>query len=162
MKQRIYYFGTLFFIIITSLYGCKAKELSISDKAKINDITQAVESRRYTFEPTSATPASYKMINLQPGYYLKISPDTIKAYLPYYGRSYSAPMDPTKIGIDFTSTNFDYNVDTKKDRWEIKIKPKDANSNYEMFLTVGNTGYTSLRVFDNNRQNISFYGSISE
>lgn len=147
-------------ICITLLSSCKSQELSPKDLIKSNEISEAVTVHKYIFKPTSATPASYRMIDLQPGYYLEISGDSIIADLPYYGRSYTAPIDPTEIGIKFISTNSEYNIKEKKDGWDVTIKPKDTNKNLELYLSIGKTGYSSLRVFDTNRQNISYYGNV--
>ena len=59
------------------------------------------------FNPTTDVykrQTGYRSIYLSPYYYLKVSKDTVVAYLPYFGRAYTAPADPTEGGIKFTST----------------------------------------------------------
>jgi hypothetical protein len=83
--------------------------------------------------------------------------------VPYFGRAYTAPMDPTKGGIQFTSTKFEYKeTKRKKGGWEILIKPKDTQDVSQMVLTVSETGFASLQVISNNRQPISFSGYVDE
>lgn len=158
-QARVYSRIALFFLILI-MFGCKSTEINQKDIIKSIEISKAVDARQYIFKPTSATPTNFRTIDLQPGYYLKISGDSVKVNLPYYGRSYTAPIDPTKIGINFTSTKYEYSIKEKKSGWDVTIKPKDENRNFELYLSIGKTGYSSLRVFDTYRQNISYYGNI--
>ena len=83
--------------------------------------------------------------------------------LPYYGRAYSASINPSENGLNFTSTNFDYTVTPrKKGGWEVLIKPKDANDVREMTFTIFENGTASLYVTSNNRESISFNGYITQ
>lgn len=99
-------------------------------------IKNLIEAQRYTFKAQTANPASGRTRQLTTEYDLKVSKDTVIACLPYFGRAYSVPADLTGGGINFTSMQFDYNVSKgKNNRWEIIIKPKDANDVQELSLT---------------------------
>lgn len=94
-------------------------------------------------------------------YTLEVVPDTVVAYLPYFGRAYTAPMDPTKGGIQFTSTKFDYKVDSlKKGGWSVKIRPSDVREVQDLNLQISSEGYATLNVTSTQRQPISFTGVI--
>jgi len=122
--------------------------------------TKKIEIMDYKFVPRTANPMRGKSIDVSYSYYLDVKKDTIKAYLPYFGRAYSAPYGGDG-GINILSTDFDYSVkEKKKGQWDIRINIKDDQKKYELNLSVGDTGYGSLSVRDNNRQPISFYGSI--
>ena len=97
-------------------------------------------------------------------YDFTVTPDSIVAYLPYYGRAYSAPYNPTEGGIKFKSKNFSYvKSRNKKGSYLISIKTKDLKSeNYQMMLTVSEKGYATLMVNSNNKQPINFNGVLSE
>jgi hypothetical protein len=96
-------------------------------------------------------------------YDLRIAGDSVISYLPYFGRAYSAPLDPSKSGIQFTSTNFKYEQSPrKKGGWNILIEPKDANDVRQLTLLVTESGSASLQVISNNRQSISFNGYVAE
>lgn len=103
-------------------------------------------------------------INLSGSQYdLVIKKDSIVAYLPYYGRSYSASMNPDEAGIKFKSKDFTYvKSNRKKGGWNIVIVPKDVKDNHKLTLYVSESGYATLNVINNNRQPISFNGYISE
>jgi hypothetical protein len=85
------------------------------------------------------------------------------AYLPFYGRAYSAPINSSDNGIKFTSTDFAYSVKRgKKNSWEITIKPGDTPSVQQVYLSISSTGYASLRITNTNRDAMSYYGYIVE
>ncbi|SHN17424.1 DUF4251 domain-containing protein [Chitinophaga sp. CF418] len=127
-------------------------------------IEKMIMARSYVFKAQTVMPTSPTMNRqLTSDYDVKFSPDTIISYLPYFGRAYNAPMDPTKGGIQFTSTKFDYTQTArKKGGWDIVIKPHDTQDTRLMSLSVSETGYASLQVISNNRQPITFNGYITE
>lgn len=148
-----------------AFWGCKTGELTPAQQQKAQEYATKIENRNFTFHPNSAQPMSGRSIHLNYDYYLKVTKDTIIASLPYYGRSYVAPMDATNIGIDFTSTNFLYSSNQKKDgSYEIKIEPKDIknqqNEGITLTLSISPSGYGTLNALPTNRQNVSFYGTI--
>lgn len=147
-------------LITVLLIGCKSGE-SLNKQETINDITLKIESQNYTFTPRTAIPMGGKSINLNYSYSLKVSKDTINSYLPYFGRAYVAPSPTDEGGIKFISTDFIYTTsDKKKGVWNIYIEPKDGQKKYKLRLDIGDSGYGTLSVQDNNRQSISFYGTI--
>lgn len=124
-------------------------------------VRQKVEGKRYTFVAQNAMPMRGRTVQLTSLYDLKITGDSVIAALPYYGRAYSAPINPSDNGINFTSTSFDYQSRYRKKRWEISIRPKDTQSVSEMNLIIYSNGRASLQVTSNNRQPISFNGVLS-
>jgi hypothetical protein len=104
---------------------------------------------------------SGRVRQLTPDYDLKITKSSIVSYLPYFGRAYSAPLDPTQGGIQFTSKDFEYTATPRnKGGWDVLIKPKDYRDVQQMTLTISSTGYATLQVTSINRQPISFNGYI--
>lgn len=96
-------------------------------------------------------------------YDLKINKDSVEAYLPYFGRAYTANMNPNEAGIKFKSKDFSYKTEQKKKgNWVITIKPKDNKDGHQMTLNVGTNGYALLNVNSNNKQSISYMGYISD
>ncbi len=147
------------------LVGCKTKELTPEQLAQAQEYSKMIEAPDFIFVPNNAQPMSGKTVNLTPDYSLKVTKDTIEAYLPYFGRAYTAPSNPSEGGIKFISTNFDYDSVLKKNgTYEIKITPKDLRkpeqSGTVLYLSTSNSGYGSLRVQMTNKQAISYYGRI--
>jgi hypothetical protein len=67
------------------------------------------------FVAQNVYPATGRNINLTTTYVIRLAADTVIADLPYFGRAYVAPMNPSDGGIHFTSTKFSYT--TKEKRW---------------------------------------------
>ncbi|MCW3092300.1 MAG: hypothetical protein JWP81_3369 [Ferruginibacter sp.] len=133
---------------------------SLSSKEIV--IKNAVENQAYTFYAQNVTPSSGRQRFLTSEYTLNISKDTIESYLPFFGRAYSAPMDPSDAGIKFASTSFDYNLaPRKKGGWNVDIKPKDAQGVQQLTLSVFENGNATLQVISTNRQPISFNGYVA-
>jgi hypothetical protein len=130
---------------------------------KIAEIKAMVEANNYVFKAQSANPMRGGTYNLTSEYDLRISKDTLIAYLPYYGQAYQAPMDPTDGGIHFTSTRFTSNTtEDKKGGWEISFKTADAKGVERIFLSISVDGYAQLRVTSTNRDPITFQGYIEK
>lgn len=122
-----------------------------------------MNSKNFVFKAQSVSPTGGNLRQLNTDYDLRVFGDTVRTFLPYFGRSYSAPIGATDGGIKFTSTDFDYKLaERKKDRVEVLIRPKDAQDVRQMLLSVSKNGYASLQVLSNNRQPISFNGYITD
>ena len=125
------------------------------------DIKALVESQNYVFKAQTAMPLSGRVRHLTSDYDLKISKTSVVSYLPYFGRAYVAPIDPSKGGIQFTSKDFNYTMTPgKKEGWTVVVKPKDYRDVQQMTLTISSAGYATLQVISTNRQAISFNGII--
>ena len=148
----------LFFVSFTSLLTHAQDSTKTSATAK-----DWVEQQNFIFTPQTALPMRGRTVHLNSYFDCRISKDSLVSSLPYYGRSYSASINPSENGLNFVSTKFDYTVKPrKKGGWEVSIKPKDANDVREMDFTIFENGSASLYVNSNNREAISFNGYISQ
>ncbi|HET7896130.1 MAG TPA: DUF4251 domain-containing protein [Flavisolibacter sp.] len=119
-------------------------------------------NKTFVFKAQSAWPLQGAVVQLTPGYDMRLLQDSINTYLPYYGRAYSAGYG-TEGGIKFTSKKFDYKIKEKSSGgWEITIKPSDAKDISELSYSISSNGYATLQVISNNRQAISYYGVIEK
>lgn len=144
------------FLLIASIASAQEDEKALT-------IQQAVETKNFIFKAETVTPQRGRMRQLTPEYDLTIRPDTVIAFLPYFGRAFTAPIGTSDGGIKFTSTSFDYSLGKKKkSRWEITVSPKDVTDVRKLYLTVYDNGRASLRVISNNRDGISYNGYIKE
>jgi len=149
---------------LIALGSLQAQETKKSKKAVLQEkIKNLVDSQTFDFIAETALPISGRSRHLTAGYFLKVRKDSIIAELPYYGKAYEAPMNPSEVGIQFTSVKFVYELtNVKKGGWDIKIKPQDASGTQELFLQISSDGYASLQVTSTKRQLISFNGQIEE
>ena len=128
---------------------------------KKDPIQQAVDDKQYVFRARTVLPASGPARQLTSEYDFTVNHDSIKAFLPYFGRAYSAPIGKTSDGINFTSTDFSYKVnERKKGGWLIDIRTKDAGDVQQVNLNLSKNGYGTLHINSQNRQSISFTGKI--
>lgn len=124
-------------------------------------IKNLVDSQNYVFIAQTANPMSGRLRQLTSEYDLKVTQTAIVCYLPYFGRAYTAPIDPSQGGIQFTSKDFDYKATPRaKGGWDVQIKPKDNRDVQQMSLSISTDGYASLQVTSTNRSPISFNGYI--
>lgn len=151
-------------LFLTAGANVSAQTKANAKQARANKIKQLISDRNYVFQAQSVFPMNGRTRQIGgEGYDLSVSKDTVNAYLPYFGRAYAAPIDPTKGGIQFISKDFEYTEQSgKKGGWEITIKPKDVRDVQQMYLTVSDDGYASLQVTNTNRQPISFNGIVTE
>jgi len=150
----------IFLLLSVSVLG--ASLITKAQDKKPGEIKTMIESRNYIFKAQMANPQNGSSRQLTPEYDLTISGDTIISYLPYFGRAYVAPTNPSEGGIKFTSTKFEYNPVKDEKAWKITIKPKDDREVQQLFLEVFDNGRATLQVISTNRQGISFTGYVEE
>jgi hypothetical protein len=144
-------------IAATTMMACN-KSIGPERTSQVNEI---VNEQQYVFVAETAHPSGGSNIRLSQGFDLRVTSNSVVAYLPFYGRAYTAPMDPTQGGIKFTSTRFQYNrTANSKSGWDITIKPEDVNDVQELHLSITAEGYGNLHVTSSNRQGISFSGQV--
>lgn len=120
-----------------------------------------ISDQNYVFKAQTVMPTNGSVRQLTSEYDVRVTKDSVVAYLPYFGRAYTAPMNTTNGGINFTSTNFAYNIDeARKGGWDIVIKPKDTDDVQQVSLRISESGYATVQVISRNRQVISYNGYI--
>ena len=164
----------ILFVLAVFFLGINAIKAQTTRKErqaeKVASINKMVNDTSYVFEANYADPMNGGQKVLTSEYDLKITRDTVTAFLPYYGRAYMAPNTPdvNEGGIKFTSTNFSYKMQKKKNgTWSILIKKKDTNLTdwrdvQSLTLDISPQGYASLEVISTNRDPISFDGNIEK
>lgn len=99
--MRKFTFNILFLLLANFILLACGSSQTAAEKAQFaEEIENALEVPNFTFKATYAYPTGFKSIYLSPYYDVKVSEDTVRAYLPYYGRAYSASMDPREGGYN--------------------------------------------------------------
>lgn len=147
--------------IVFTMARCSNEAYAQNRTENETEITRIVTEQEYMFKAQTVMPSAGRTRQLNTNYDVTISKDSVASWLPYFGRAFQAPMDPTKGGIQFTSTDFDYITNQRNDGWEITIKPKDTRDVQEMGLTIFKNGSATLRVSSISRQPISFGGIVT-
>lgn len=161
------YFTILFMTCLAVISYCQSSTAQ-NDAADKSDAKKAafknmVDSQHFVFVAQSVTPLRGQFRSLTSSYDITISKDTMVSYLPYFGRAYSAPIDPSKAALNFTSTSFSYSVTAhKKNGWNVVVKPKDNTDIQQLLFTIFDNGSASLNVTSTSRDPISFNGYIQK
>ncbi|MBS7563368.1 DUF4251 domain-containing protein [Mucilaginibacter sp. Bleaf8] len=170
--------------IFTSAAWAQDSTKTARKAAKAADIKKLLEAKRFVFQAQYANPLgggvtslNGRLINITPNiggssghvylnynYAVKVRPDSVIAYLPYFGRTtFDPPINSSEGGVKFTSTKFGYDVKQgKKGNTIITITPQDAGYFRKMVFTVSSEGSTSLQMTITNRNAISYDGYIAE
>lgn len=125
-----------------------------------DEIKKLLESQNFVFKAEEANPARGGSKQLSAGYDLTITKSSIIAYLPFYGRAQTAPIDGADAGIKFSSYNYDYKTEPGKKSWDITINPTDVANVKRLYLRIFTNGTATLDVMNTTRDNISFSGYI--
>lgn len=129
------------------------------DEKQKEAIKNMIDQKTFIFEAQTVTPMKGGIRYLDPGYTLKVKPDTLISELPYFGRAYQAEYGATDGGLKATSYQYDYAVkDRKNGGWDIVIKTRDLKDQLQLTITAFDDGTASLNVNSSNRQPISFRG----
>jgi hypothetical protein len=124
---------------------------------------QMLETKNFIFKAQTVNPQRGRLRQLTSEYDVVVTNDTVIAFLPYFGRAYSAPIDPSEGGIKFTSGKFDYSLTAgKKKSWTLKIKPDDIKDVQDLYFTIFENKKATLLVNSMNRESILFNGYIIE
>jgi hypothetical protein len=160
LSKKILPLLLLGFISLPTLQAQSSKQdKAARERAQIKNM---VDSQNYVFKAQTALPMSGRMRQLTSDYDLKVSRKSLESYLPYFGRAYTAPIDPSEGGIKFISKDFDYKAsEKKKGGWDILIKPRDTRDIQLLVFNISENGNAVLQVNLNNKQPITFNGYIT-
>ena len=144
-----------FAILILFIPVAYAQNLNRADKMK-----NLIDSKNYIFKADLVLPNGGNSRQLIPGEYtMRLMKDTLTAFLPYFGRIFSASMD-TDPGIKFTSTNFLYTIKARKKRLQVIITPNQVKEVSTLILDISDNGSAMLMVNSIDRQPVSFSGYV--
>lgn len=153
----------ILFISLSLFSNCSSTKNTSTYKSDASPITikNMIDSQSFIFVAESVNPVRGRFRILTSPYDVTVSQDSLTSYLPYFGRAYTAPIDPSQGGIQFTSTNFSYELShNKSDKWDVVIKPKDRQDVQQLNFSIFDNGTASLNVISNSRDPISFNGHL--
>ncbi|HUZ57267.1 MAG TPA: DUF4251 domain-containing protein [Hanamia sp.] len=164
--KRINILRSIKFLLSAFLLSFLLSQCSSTKKATnltSDEVKDMVNSSQFVFVADRVTPLRGTSRFLSSYYDVVIKKDSLTCYLPFFGRAFQAPMDPTKGGIQFTSTNFSYNITTKKNNeWVVTIKPNDYQDVQQLYFNIFDNGTASLNVVNTHRDPITFSGHIKK
>ena len=155
-------FVTGLFVIIRSTLFAQATDNK--QQLKAVEVKNMVDSTNYVFKATYVIPKSSTGVTLTKNYYIKILKDTIRAALPYMGKTISSVI-PTDEGLRFISTSFKYSTnDDGQGGWDITIKVNERNITLPQVrvikMNISPSGFATLNISSADRQSISYSGYL--
>ena len=106
--------------------------------------------------------SSSRMLNLDSGYTIEIRTDELEVTLPYFGRMYTANLDPSKNSYRFTTKDFTVDKkEGKKGSTVFTIVANDQQNIRNINMEVFKNGKTYVWIESNDRQSISYDGYIT-
>ena len=148
-------------LVSTSLVHCSGSKKSVGITG--SDISTMVNNKNFRFVAEQVNPLRGRSRQLTSEYDVLLKGDSLISYLPYFGRAYQAPMNPSQGGIQFTSTNFSYSANlNKKGAWVVNIIPKDYQDIQQFTFTIFENGNAGLNVTSTSKDPISFNGRIKK
>lgn len=158
MKKIFFIFSCIALMACSSQYNVPRND---KQAAVMSEVEQSLASGDYTIKMTSASPSGGRLINLNDNYTIVVRNDSAISWLPYYGRSYRAPMSPDESGIKFKEPIKDYTLSTtKKGMYQVRMEIYDKYDYYTIHMDISPTGSASVRVNSNNKTPISFFGDL--
>jgi hypothetical protein len=158
---RLWFANFSFLFLALFFFQCTSSKKATAIQP--GDASTMINAHEFKFIADRVTPLRGRMRQLTSSYDVTVKKDSLVSYLPYFGRAYQAPMDPSKGGIQFTSTQFSYEVNAdKKNSWNVVIKPKDQPDVQQFLFTIFENGTATLNVTSTHRDPISFYGNIQK
>ncbi len=153
-----------FFLLALSLVALMPANAQNDKKEKEKDVEAMVKNGEFIFMAQTASPMRGRTVQLTSEYDVIISKDSVRTFLPYFGRAYMAqPYGTGEGGIKLTTTEFNYNLsDKKKKRWNILVEPKDRTEIQQLIFSISKNGYATLQVVSTNRDPITFNGYVSK
>ncbi|MEO7522977.1 MAG: DUF4251 domain-containing protein [Ferruginibacter sp.] len=150
------------FILLISLMIFGFHQQTVAQDADVyKKISEMVVAKDFVFVAESLTPMGGQLRVLTSPYEVKVFPDSVLSYLPYFGKSQQVPVANDDNGMIFTSTKFDYDSKTgKKKTWNVTIKFKDQKNTSTFNFTIYDNAEASLNITSMRRDPISFRGHI--
>ena len=149
----------LFFLFIFIAVNAPAVA---QNNEKEKQVAALIESKEFVFKAQTASPLRGRTVQLTSDYDVLVSADSVRTYLPYFGRAYMAQPYSNEGGIKMTTTDFKYNLgDKRKKRWNVIIEPSDKTEVQQLHLSISKSGYATLQVVSTNRDPITFNGYIT-
>ncbi len=143
----------LLFLLPGTIYGQKEKE---------EQVKAIVESSRFVILFDRANPSIGRSVMLSPLYEMRFDSTCVSVYLPYFGRSYTAPADPRKLAIELEDTEIQAQTSfNERKGYTIVFSSKtETNELITFYLKITLSGMSTLSINSSFRQSITYLGNL--
>ena len=141
------------------IYRIKTAE-EIMQELMENDLTLMIANRRWHIDITSMNTMRYGSRTVTTDFFLELRGDTLRSYLPYLGQAQVSPSLSPSIGLNFEKPVKRYEKIGRKKYTEIVMDVRTTEDSYRYIVDVYPSGEAYIRVNSQNRDPISFDGTI--
>lgn len=161
-------FVIMLFACGTVIAGQKSDSKKADRKLKkveaFEEMVELVKNKPIEFVAERAYPSGYRNVDLfsNPNH-LRIDNDNADIAMPYFGRAYQ--VTPGERGGFYTESEIEdmkLEVNEKKRKVKMDFVLRNKNDLYTCSLEVFGSGSATLSIISNNRNSISYNGSVSE
>ena len=133
-----------------------AKKVAVEEQVRM-----LVESGTFEISFDRANPVRGRSVILSPVYEMKFNNNCVSTYLPYFGRSYTAPANPAKLAIELNETVVETETvkTAKKDIPSFFRKNRNQRKHY-LYLRISASGMASLSINSSSRTAITYLGFL--
>ena len=158
--KQLFLLAGLFLLIMS---GCSSSRSLTRDEnsAKETTLHEAIEDREFRIDVNRMNTMGGGSRMLTSPYSLEVKGDEVKSHLPFAGRAYNIPYGGGS-GLVFNSTVTDYKSSfNSKGKAIIEFKTRSENDQLVYRIVIFPNGSASIDVRSNNRQSISFNGTVA-
>lgn len=83
-------------LLISAFIFMPVEKMVAQEKIVADNLKDIITKKQFTFLAETAVPSNFRSRPLTFGYDVQFAPDSVISHLPYFGRAYSAPVDPLK------------------------------------------------------------------
>lgn len=164
-------------VLTTSTSGCDSGKAAASAE-QMAALDQQLKSNQWRLEVEFAMPmaspeyvsaanlgvtqargSSVTNVNLTgEGYYLEMRGDSIKAYLPYYGRRDNVTRVGGRGGIELDTEYTEYKIRNSRSGKTLEFFARDGYERFRFLMELSPSGRTEVSVFSPQRDVIRYRG----
>ncbi|HNR27533.1 MAG TPA: DUF4251 domain-containing protein [Bacteroidales bacterium] len=150
------------FFLFSFFVLCLLPFSAYSQSEKEEQVKAIVESGSFVIRFDRVNPATGRSITLSPFYEMSYDSTRVSCYLPYFGRSYTAPMDPRKLAIELTDKEVEPEISFNPRRGYTLVftARTETNELITFYLRISLSGMTTLSINSSSRQSITYLGDL--
>ncbi len=133
-----------------------------TEKGK-GSVAVAIAERHWRIDINTMNTMRYGSRTVTPDFYLELRGDTLRSYLPYLGQAQVSTTLAPAIGLNFEEVVMRYwlNKPKSKKYVQLYIDARTREDTYHFVIDVYDDGRAFIRVRSQNRDPISFDGTLS-
>ena len=126
-------------------------------------VADAIAERHWRIDINTMNTMRYGTRTVTPDFYLELRGDTLHSYLPYLGQARVSSTISPSIGLNFEEPVLSYKTSIPKSKkyTQIDIDVRTREDKYHYVIELYDTGKAFIRVRSQNRDPISFDGTLS-